>query len=124
MPLKKRGACGLRSRLGLRLGLGLGLGLELGLGLGLGSGSALGSALTLILTRRASWPRIVFFSKDGLPVIPWYANFTTTNPWTRPPRASSSALGEVAAAQLVRVRGRVGVGVGVGLGLGLGLFKG
>ena len=65
------------------------------------------TALTLILTRRASWPRTIFFSKDGLPVIPWYANFTTTNPWTPPPpRASSSALSEVAAAQLVRVRGR------------------
>ena len=32
---------------------------------------------------RASWPRVVFFA-DELPVIPWYANFSTTNPWTPP----------------------------------------
>jgi len=35
---------------------------------------------------RASWPRTVFFAKAGanLPVIPWYANFTTTSAWTPP----------------------------------------
>eukprot|EP01052_Picozoa_sp_SAG31_P000329 SAG31_NODE_10_length_40133_cov_27.863041_15_plen_644_part_00 len=34
---------------------------------------------------RASWPMTVFFSKDTqLPVIPWFANFSTTNPFTPP----------------------------------------
>jgi len=35
---------------------------------------------------RASWPRTVFFSVEGdkLPVIPWYSNFTNTNPYTPP----------------------------------------
>lgn len=35
---------------------------------------------------RASWPRTVFFSADpgNLPVIPWFANFSTKNCWTPP----------------------------------------
>eukprot|EP00908_Phaeocystis_cordata_P008726 Transcript_19422.p1 GENE.Transcript_19422~~Transcript_19422.p1 ORF type:complete len:329 (-),score=91.77 Transcript_19422:118-1104(-) len=41
---------------------------------------------------RASWPRTIFFSKvGGLPVIPWYANFSVTNPWSPPEPASLSA---------------------------------
>lgn len=37
---------------------------------------------------RASWPRTVFFSADNaLPVIPWYADFATTDPAT-PPKAA------------------------------------
>tara|TARA_B110001452_G_scaffold17861_1_gene14527 strand:+ start:153 stop:617 length:465 start_codon:yes stop_codon:yes gene_type:complete len=54
---------------------------------------------------RASWPRTIFFSTEGgLPVIPWFANFSTTNPWTPPPpgEAASSELGEAAATQLQR----------------------
>jgi hypothetical protein len=44
---------------------------------------------------RASWARTVFFSKEGgLPVIPWFANFSVTNPWTPPP-------GEVRADQVL-----------------------
>ena len=36
---------------------------------------------------RASWPMTLFFAKagDSLPVIPWFSNFTTTDPWTPPP---------------------------------------
>ena len=26
----------------------------------------------------------VFFSTDGLPVIPWWASLTATDPWTSP----------------------------------------
>ena len=34
----------------------------------------------------------IFFSKvGGLPVIPWYANFSVTNPWSPPEPASLSA---------------------------------
>ena len=34
---------------------------------------------------RASWPMTVFFAAaGGNPVIPWYANFSTTNPWQPP----------------------------------------
>lgn len=39
-------------------------------------GSALG---------RAAWPMMRFYSAEGLPVLPWYANFTTTQPHI-PPR--------------------------------------
>ena len=44
---------------------------------------------------RGSWPRTIFFGNgarvDGkglapvLPVIPWFANFSVTNPWSPPP---------------------------------------
>jgi hypothetical protein len=33
---------------------------------------------------RATWPMTVFFSKGGLPVIPWYAGLDATDPWTSP----------------------------------------
>ena len=35
---------------------------------------------------RGSWPLTTFFSADGdkLPVLPWFANFTSTNFWTPP----------------------------------------
>jgi len=38
---------------------------------------------------RASWPMTTFFAKDGgNPVIPWYSNFSSTNPW-EPPMVSA-----------------------------------
>ena len=42
---------------------------------------------------RASWPLTTFFSQSGLPVIPWYANFTTVDPWTPPAYAAVRDLG-------------------------------
>ena len=30
---------------------------------------------------RATWPMTVFFSSTGLPVIPWWASFSATEPW-------------------------------------------
>lgn len=33
---------------------------------------------------RATWPMTVFFSEAGLPVIPWFASLSTTDPWTSP----------------------------------------
>jgi hypothetical protein len=38
---------------------------------------------------RASWPLTAFFSREGgLPVIPWYANFSTSVPWSPPSYAA------------------------------------
>jgi hypothetical protein len=33
---------------------------------------------------RATWPLTVFFSKAGLPVVPWFASLSATDPWTSP----------------------------------------
>jgi len=34
---------------------------------------------------RASWPMTIFFAEDGgNPLIPWYNNFSSTNPWEPP----------------------------------------
>lgn len=33
---------------------------------------------------RASWPMSLFFTEAGLPVLPWYANFSTSTPWDPP----------------------------------------
>eukprot|EP01048_Picozoa_sp_COSAG05_P015077 COSAG05_NODE_1774_length_4111_cov_5.453444_3_plen_633_part_01 len=33
---------------------------------------------------RASWPLTIFFSEHGLPVIPWFADFQTSNCYTPP----------------------------------------
>ena len=33
---------------------------------------------------RVVWPMTLFFSKAGLPVIPWFASLSATNPWTSP----------------------------------------
>ena len=49
---------------------------------------------------RASWPRTVFYA-GNLPVIPWYSDMATTNPWS-PPK-SGWAIDEA----LPTVRGQV-----------------
>ena len=46
---------------------------------------------------RASWPLTTFFSEAGLPVIPWFANFTTVDPATPPSRFADD---ETVAAQI------------------------
>jgi len=33
---------------------------------------------------RGSWPRTVFFSAGGVPVLPWYATLNETRPWVLP----------------------------------------
>ena len=33
---------------------------------------------------RGDWPMTTFFSQAGLSVLPWFANLTTDDPWTRP----------------------------------------
>lgn len=47
---------------------------------------------------RASWPTTIFFGKEGdnLPVIPWLANFSTTDPWTPPAEFFSTDDDEIA----------------------------
>jgi hypothetical protein len=46
---------------------------------------------------RASWPMTLFFAADGgNPVVPWYANFSTTNPWQPPVRAADVTVPAVA----------------------------
>ena len=48
---------------------------------------------------RASWPLTAFFAREGgLPVIPWYANFTTSVPWS-PPAYAALPPGEAALLQ-------------------------
>lgn len=47
---------------------------------------------------RASWPMTVLFAEEGgNPVIPWYANFSTTNPWEPPEVAADIHLPAVVA---------------------------
>ena len=33
---------------------------------------------------RASWPMTIFFSEEGVPVLPWYAELNETLPWVPP----------------------------------------
>ena len=48
---------------------------------------------------RASWPLTAFFAREGgLPVIPWYANFSTSVPWS-PPAYAALPPGEAALLQ-------------------------
>ena len=42
---------------------------------------------------RGDWPMTRFFSEAGLPVLPWFANLSTLDPWTRPPVATKQGLG-------------------------------
>lgn len=53
---------------------------------------------------RASWPMTIFFAKagDNLPVIPWYANFTTTNAYTPPADFANTAAASEWVPQLRR----------------------
>jgi len=58
---------------------------------------------------RASWPLTAFFAREGgLPVIPWYANFSTSVPWS-PPAYAALLPGEAALLQRrVAAASRVG----------------
>lgn len=37
---------------------------------------------------RASWPMTLFFSKAGVPLLPWYATVNETLPWVLPAAVS------------------------------------
>ena len=37
---------------------------------------------------RASWPMTIFFSKAGVPVLPWFSELNETKPWVIPPFAT------------------------------------
>ena len=57
---------------------------------------------------RASWPRTVFFSKEGLPLLPWFSAMNETDP-SKPPSlwaAAAPAAGAGDAGVAARLRQR------------------